>query len=343
MNSAAVDNAIVASLPNLAQIRRAASEVYAVMPPTPQFSWPQLNEHVGCEVWVKHENHTPLGAFKIRGGIVYFNALRERGDVRGAICATRGNHGQSIAFNGARTNIPVTIVVPHGNSREKNEAMRALGAELRVHGDDFAAALEYAGRLAAETALHFVPSYSIELVRGVATYALEFFEGAPRLDVVYAPVGMGSGLAGIIAARNALGTGTEVVAVVADAAPAYALSLAAGRSIEARADTIADGVACRIPDPAALDVFLACKLRCVRVTDAEIEAAMRRYFTHTHNVAEGAGAAPLAAAIKDFSPRRGRVGVILSGGNVDADVFARVLRGDEPPAPRERVPAVTIR
>jgi threonine dehydratase len=315
----------VAALPSLAEIRAAAGEVYAVMPPTPQYAWPQLTERVGCELWVKHENHTPVGAFKIRGGIVYFNRLRERGDVRGVACATRGNHGQSIAFNGARTGIPVTIVIPHGNSSEKNAAMRALGAELVEYGDDFAESLDYARRLAVERDLHFVPSYASDLVRGVATYALEFFEHAPPLDVVYAPVGQGSGLAGLIAARNGLGLPTEIVTVVADGAPAYALSLNAGRSIDAPARTIADGMACRIPNRDSLDVLLSNRVRHVCVSEAEIEAAMRLFFTATHNVAEGAGAAPLAAAIKDATPTRRRVGVILSGGNVDRDVFAGVL------------------
>jgi threonine dehydratase len=238
-----------AVLPTLDEIRGAAREVYAVMPPTPQYSWPLLNEHVGRAVWVKHENHSPVGAFKIRGGIVYFNRLRERGGVTGVICATRGNHGWSIAFNGARTNIPVTIVVPHGNSLEKNAAMCALGAEVIEHGEDFQAALDYARTAATERNLHFVPSFSTELVCGVATYALELFEAVPRLDIVYAPIGLGSGLAGLIAARAALRRETEIVAVVAAGAPAYAHSLAAGRIVEAAARTIADGMACRNSGP----------------------------------------------------------------------------------------------
>ena len=298
---------IAHALPSLLDVRRAADEVYAVMPPTAQYSWPGLNEHVGFEVWIKHENHTPIGAFKIRGGIVYFNRLRERGDVRGVICATRGNHGQSIAFNGARTNIRSTIVVPHGNSSEKNAAMRALGAELVEYGDDFQASLDYAHSLAVEEDLHFVPSYAPELIRGVATYALEFFESAPQLDVVYVPVGLGSGLAGTLAVRNALGLDTEVVAVVAEGAPAYARSLEAGRVIEARAETIADGMACRTPDRDALSLFLAQSVRWVRVSEAEIEEAMRLYFTQTHNVAEGAGAAsvrscPAATSTANCTP-----------------------------------------
>jgi threonine dehydratase len=319
---------LISELPSLDAIRQATSAVYAVMPPTPQFTWPELNLHVGREVWVKHENYTPVGAFKVRGGITYFNALREHGTARGVICATRGNHGQSVAFNGARINIPVRIVVPHGNSREKNAAMRARGATLIEFGDDFQAALDHARVIAAAESLHFVPSYASELVRGVATYALEFFEHAPPLDTVYAPVGLGSGLAGLIAARNGLGRDTEIVAVVADGAPAYAQSLAARRMIEAPTATIADGMACRTPNPDALAVFLAHGVRCVRVTDAEIEAAMRLYFTHVHTVAEGAGAASLAAAIVDSSAQRGRIGVILSGGNVDREIYARVLAAE---------------
>jgi len=311
-------------LPSLAQIRSAAREISAVMPPTPQFSWPLLNAHAGRDVWVKHENHSPLGAFKIRGGIVYFNRLRERGDVRGAICATRGNHGQSIAFNGMRTGIPVTIVVPHGNSPEKNAAMRALGAELIEHGTDFQDALEHARRLAEEGSLHFVPSYAPELVRGVATLSLEFFEHAPRLDAHYVPVGMGSGLAGALAARSALKIDTEVVAVIAEGAPAIALSLAAQRIVEVPADTLADGMACRLPNPEALATFIAHDVRCVRVTDAEIAHAMRLYFSLTHNIAEGAGAAALAAALKD-APAGARVGVVLSGANVDRALYADIL------------------
>jgi threonine dehydratase len=314
-------------LPSLEAIRQAAREIYAIMPPTPQFAWPLLDARAGRAVWVKHENHTQLGAFKIRGGIIYFNRLREPGDIRGAICATRGNHGQSIAFNGARTSIPVTIVVPHGNSREKNAAMRALGAELIEHGNDFQEALEYARLLAHETSLHFVPSYAPELVCGVATLALEFFEHAPGLDALYVPVGMGSGLAGAIAARNALGLDTEVVAVIADGAPAYAYSLATGRIVEAPVDTIADGMACRLPHADALATFIAHKIRCVRVSDEEIAEAMRLYFTLTHNVAEGAGAASLAAALKDEVCAAQRVGVVLTGGNVDREAYTRILAG----------------
>ena len=241
------------------------------------------------------------------------------------ICATRGNHGQSVAFNAARIGTRATIVVPHGNSKEKNAAMRALGAEVVEWGTDFQASLEYAQSLGEQRGLHLVPSYHADLVCGVATYALEFLEGTPELDAIYAPVGMGSGLAGLIAARNALALETEIVAVVAEGAPAYALSLESGHIVEAPADTIADGMACRKPDPDALAVFLANGIRCVRVSDAEIEEAMRQYFTRTHNVAEGAGAASLAAAVKDVSAKRRRIGVVLSGGNVDREFYAEIL------------------
>ncbi len=313
------------ALPSLEAIRCAAREVHAVMAPTPQLRWPLLDAALGCEVWVKHENHTPVGAFKIRGGIVYFNRLREAGNVRGVIAATRGNHGQSIAFAGARGNVAVTIVVPYGNSREKNEAMRALGADLVEYGHDFAEAFGFASDQAAQRGLHFVPSYAPELVRGVATYALEFFEGVPLLDTVYAPLGLGSGLSGLIAVRNGLELATEVVAVVAAGAPAYALSLQARRLIEAPAETIADGIACRQPNADALALFLAQRIRCVTVTEAQIQDAMRRFFSCTHNVAEPAAAAALAAALNDRAPQRRRIGVVLSGANVDRDVFARVL------------------
>jgi threonine dehydratase len=329
-------------LPSLEEIRAAGREISAVMPESPQFSWPLLNAHAGREIWVKHENHTQVGAFKIRGGIIYFNRLRARNGVRGAICATRGNHGQSIAFNGARTNIPVTIVVPHRNSPEKNAAMRALGAELVEYGSDFQDALDHARRLAAERSLHFVPSYAPELVCGVATLALEFFERAPALDVLYTPVGMGSGLAGALAARKGLGLETEVVAVVAEGAPAYARSLAAKQIVEAPADTLADGMACRLPNADALSVFLAHNVRCVVVSDAEIAQAMRLYFTLTHNLAEGAGAASLAAALKDAAQHRRRVGVVLSGGNIDRELYARVL-GDAPSTRAARSGGAAIR
>lgn len=317
------------SLPGLDEIEAAAEVVYASMPATPQYSWPLINERAGAEVWVKHENHTPVGAFKVRGGLVYMDWLRrERPEVKTVVSATRGNHGQSMAYAGAKNGIGVVIVVPFGNSREKNRAMRALGAEVVEHGEDFQAASEYCVELARERGWHRVPSYDRRLVTGVGTYALEMLRGCPALETIYVPVGMGSGISGVIAVRDGLGLATKVVGVVSRGAPAQALSFAAGRVVEHAAVTaIADGVACRKPDEEALGILVAGADRVVEVEDAAVEAAMRAYFADTHNVAEGAGAIGLAALLKDEG-RGGRVvGTVLCGGNVDSDVFARVLAG----------------
>ena len=315
-------------LPDLHTLEAAAALVHQWIPPTPQIRWPLLCARAGAEVFVKHENHSPVGAFKLRGGIVYMDALkRAQPDLRGVIAATRGNHGQSIAFAAARAGLRAVIVVPRGNSREKNAAMCSLGADLREHGRDFQEAFEYATGLAETECLHFVPSFDPALVAGVATYALELFRAVQNLYAVYVPIGMGSGICGIIAARNALGLQTQVIGVVAAGAPAYALSLAAGRPVSTEtADTIADGVACRVPDPEALEVIRHGAARVVTVTDAEIRAAMRHLFTDTHNVAEGAGAAPLAALLQERAAMAGRrVALILSGGNIDRELFAQVL------------------
>jgi threonine dehydratase len=318
---------IAAALPSLSEMQQAAEIVYRTMPATPQYSWPLINRRAGAEVWIKHENHTPVGAFKIRGGLVYMDWLRrERPEVTTVVSATRGNHGQSIALAAAKAGLRSVIVVPHGNSREKNRAMQALGAELIEFGDDFQAASEHAMALAEENGWHRVPSYHPMLVAGVATYALEFLAACPVMDTVYVPIGMGTGVAGMIAARNALGLETKVVGVGSSAAPATALSIAAGRVVEHAVNTrIADGVACRKPDSLALQVFLDGVDRMVQVTDDEVEEAMRIYFADTHNVAEGAGAAGLAALLKDRAMGGARVGTSLCGGNVDTEIFARVL------------------
>lgn len=312
----------------LDQLEAAARQVRAVVPPTPQYCWPLLSARVGAEIWVKHENHTPLGAFKVRGGVVYMAGLRAaRPDLNGVIAATRGNHGQSIAFAARRAGLAAAIVVPHGNSAEKNAAMRALGAELIEHGGDFQAAFEHAQRLADERNLFFVASFAPDLVRGVASYALELFRGAGALDRVYVPIGLGSGICGVIAARDALGLKTEVVGVVAEQAAAYALSFEARAPVSTNsAETIADGMACRVPNADALGMIWRGASSIVTVGESEIRAAMRHYFTDTHNVAEGAGAAPLAAALKERARNAGkRIGLILSGGNVDRTTFAAVL------------------
>ncbi|GAB4479660.1 MAG: threonine dehydratase [Burkholderiaceae bacterium] len=315
-------------LPDRHAIADAARIVHAAMPATPQYAWPQLCERLAAEVWVKHENHTPIGAFKLRGGLVYFETLRRREpQCRGVVAATRGNHGQSVAFAARRYGIAATIFVPHGNSREKNAAMRALGARLVEHGDDFQAAREEADRHAQANGLHDVPSYHADLVRGVATYWMEFFGAAPALDAVYVPIGQGSGINACIAAREALGLRTRIVGVVSAHAPCYALSFAARRPVEAPATTrLAEGLACRVPDAESLEIILAHVADVVQVTDAEVAAAMRLLFATTHNTAEGAGAAALAAAWQQRGLLAGRrVGLPLTGGNVDADLFARVL------------------
>jgi threonine dehydratase len=315
-------------LPSLSQIEAAAELVRPIVPPTPQFAWPLLAERTGAEVWVKHENHTPIGAFKIRGGLVYLADLKKnRPEAAGVITATRGNHGQSIALAAQRLGVKAVIVVPFGNSREKNTAMRGFGAELVEHGDDFQEAAEFAERLAGDRRLHFVRSFHPLLVTGVATYALELLRAVADLDTAYVPIGMGSGICGLIAARDALGLATRIVGVVAEGAPAYALSFAAGKPVATnRADTMADGIACRSPDAAAVEIIRRGADRLVTVSDAEIGAAMRALYADTHNLAEGAGAAALAALLKETPRLKGkRVAIVLSGSNIDRDAFARIL------------------
>ncbi len=315
-------------LPSLAMLRAAAELVHRVMPPTPQIRWPLLCARVGAETWVKHENHTPVGAFKVRGGLVYMDSLRQREpNVTGVVAATRGNHGQSVAFAASRMGLRPVIVVPYGNSREKNAAMRALGAELIEYGGDFQEAYEHSAKLAEAEKLHLVRSFDGTLVAGVASYALELFGAVADLDAVYVPIGLGSGICGTVAARNALGLRTEVIGVVSARATAYAQSFAAGYPIAADAgQTIADGIACRVPDPEALEIILGGVSRVATVEEEEIRSAMRRLFSDTHNVAEGAGAAALAALLQERERMQGRrVAVILSGGNVDTEVFAETL------------------
>jgi threonine dehydratase len=311
---------------DLKQLERAQGVVAAAMPPTPAYAWPLLSERLGATAIVKHENHTPTGAFKVRGGLVYVDALkRERPNTSGLISATRGNHGQSLAFAASRYRVPVTIYVPYGNSVEKNRAMRAFGANLVEHGEDFQSAAEEAGRRAEVDGLEFVPSFHRDLVMGVATYALELLRKAPDLDVLYVPIGQGSGICGCILARDLLGLTTEIVGVQSTEAPSYALSFAAGTVVRTNSsNTLADGMATRVPDADALAIIRKGASRIVQVTDDEIAAAIRAYWTDTHNLAEGAGAAPLAAALQDKPKLRGkRVGLILSGGNIDFDLFGR--------------------
>lgn len=308
----------------LAELEAAAALVHAAFPPTPQYAWPLLAQRVGVEVWVKHENHTPTGAFKVRGGVVFMERLkRENPHVAGVVSATRGNHGQSLAYAGARYGIPVTILVPRGNSAEKNNAMRAQGARLIEHGQDFDEAREEAARLAQAEGLLFAPSFARDLVLGVATYALEFLRAAPPLAALYVPIGLGSGICGCILARDLLGLKTEIIGVQSTEAPAYALSFAAGQVVTtATAQTHADGMATRIPDTGALDIIRKGAARIVTVTDDEVAGAIRAYWQDTHNLAEGAGAAPLAALLQERDAMRGkRAGIVLCGGNIDLALF----------------------
>ena len=315
----------------LSEIECAANVVYEAMRPTTEQRWPLLDDRCGAAVWVKHENHTPVGAFKVRGGLVYIDHLRRSSPgLRGVVAATRGNHGQSVAFAARRYGIPCAAVVPHGNSVSKNRAMQALGAELIERGHDFQAALEAAAVIAAERGWHLVPSFDTLLVRGVATYSLELFRAVPDLQTLYVPIGLGSGICGAIAVRDGLDLDTEIVGVVSSAAPAYALSLQSGEPVSHEVTTrIADGMACRTPNVEALQIIRRGAARIVTVNDDEVEAAMRAIYDDTHNVAEGAGASGLAALLLERDRIRGtRAGFILTGANVDAALFSRVLKAD---------------
>lgn len=318
------------ALPSAAEIEAAAQVVYRAFAPTPQYRWALLSERLGTACWVKHENHTPVGAFKIRGGLTFFDALARRGALpRAVFSATRGNHGQSIGWAARAHGVPCTIVVPRGNSREKNAAMRALGVELIEYGDDFTAAADHAQALAAERGGFMVPSFHRDLVLGVATYWWEFLRAVPQLEVAYVPIGLGSGACALLAARAALGHAVRVVGVVSGGATTYADSLAAGHVVESPVTTqLADGVAVRRAHPDALALLARGLDHVVQVSDAEVAAAMRALYTDTHNLAEGAGAAALAAALQERDRLAGQVvGVALTGANVDAEVFARVLGG----------------
>jgi len=315
-------------LPTLQDIEAAAEVVYREFQATPQYRWGTLSQRLGTDCWVKHENHTPVGAFKIRGGLTYFDQLKQRGEMpHEVMSATRGNHGQSIGWAARAHGVACSIVVPLGNSLEKNAAMRALGVHLIEHGDDFQAAREHAMRLASERGAHMVPSYHKDLLRGVSTYWWEFFQAVPQLDVVYVPIGQGSGACSAIAAKLALGHKARIVGVVSAHATTYADSIAAGRVVESPVTTeLADGMACRVADAAALTVLMPHLERVVKVNDNEVAQAMRMLFADTHNVAEGAGAASFAAAWQERDLIKGQViGTTLCGGNVDSSSFAKVL------------------
>jgi threonine dehydratase len=319
----------VFELPALQQIETAAQAVYTVLQATPQINWPLLSERCGCEVWIKHENHNPTGAFKVRGGLTYLGKLLQAEPATRGVCtATRGNHGLSVAFAAARYGVEAVVVVPEGNNPEKNAAVRALGAELIVHGRDFDEAVPFAMQLAQERGLHQMPPFHHDLVLGVATYSLEFLRAVPGLQRVYVPIGLGSGICGMIAVRNGLGLQTEIVGVVAENAPTYLQSFAAGRCLPTdSADTIADGLAVRIPSEQSLGIIRRNVARIVAVSEEAILQGLRHYFTDTHNVAEGAAAAPLAAALAERDRNQGqKIGLVLSGGNIDREMLLRSLR-----------------
>ncbi len=315
------------------ELVEAADLVYQSIDPTPQIAWPLLQRETGIEVWVKHENHTPIGAFKVRGGITFIDWLQKvKPNIRGIVSATRGNHGQSLARATKSHGMICRIVIPHGNSREKNEAMSSFGAELIEYGNDFDTAKEEAMSISRDEELYFVPSFHKEVVRGVATYALELFKYKPDLHTVYVPIGCGSGICGVIAAREALGLKTNVVGVVSENAQTAKLSVESGKLVETNsAETFADGIAVRVPVKEAFEIYSQGVDRIVSVTDEEILKAVQILFQTTHNVSEGAGAAPLAAMIKEKSRLKGKaVGVILSGGNIDLEKFRSVLNGEIP-------------
>lgn len=322
-------------LPSLAQIHEAQNLIYRYMPPTPQYAWPLLNQRLGTDAWIKHENHSPVGAFKLRGALVYATWLKQtQPDLAGLVGATRGNFGQGVAMAARVLGLKSVIVVPHGNSVEKNRAMIAQGADLVQHGHDFQESLEFARTLAAERGFAFVESFHERLVWGTATYALEFFQAAPPLDLIYVPIGLGSSICGVAAARAALNLSTEIVGVTAAACPAYALSFRERKLVEAPARTaISDGQACRTPNLQALEIIWANVVRVVEVSDEEIADAMGVYYADTHNLVEGAGAAALAAALQEKSALAGkRAGIVVTGGNVDRETYIAALSGAFQPA-----------
>lgn len=315
-------------LPTLNEIEAAKAHIRPHIRETPTYRWPLLEAGLGCELWLKHENHTPVGAFKIRGGLVYMDELkRQQPEVRGVIAATTGNHGQSIAFAAKLNGLRAVIVVPHGNNPEKNAAMRSLGAELVEHGKEFQEALEYSRELAAKEGLHAVPSFHPWLVRGVATYGLEMFRSVANLDAVFVPIGLGSGFCGIAAAREALGLKTKIIGVVSEHAPAYALSFQQRQFVEQPSTTrVAEGVACKTPNTEALEQVMRHVHEIVTVNDEEALTAMREIIQATHNIAEGAGALAYAALKKRREQWQGkRVACVLTGGNASMAMIARAL------------------
>ena len=316
----------------LSELDAATDIVRSLVPITPAYAWPLLAQRLGVEVIVKHENHTPTGSFKARGGLVYVDSLRQSGLPKGLVTATRGNHGQSVAIAAKRNGLPCLIVVPEGNSTEKNAAMAGFGGEVVIAGKDFDESRGIAAEMGRERGYHMVPSFHRELVKGVATYAMELFQAWSDLDAVYVPIGMGSGICGLITVRDLLGLKTEIIGVVAEKAPAFALSIAAGHPTPTNsANTFADGMACRVPMQEPFDIIAKGAARVITVSEDEVADAIRTYYTDTHNLAEGAGAAPLAALTQERNRMQGkRAAVILCGGNIDMPVLQQVLAGQTP-------------
>lgn len=315
-------------LPTLSEIEAAKALIRPHIHETPTYRWPLLEAGLGCKLWLKHENHTPVGAFKIRGGLVYMDELkRQQPAVRGVIAATTGNHGQSIAFAARLNGLRAVIVVPHGNNPEKNNAMRSLGAELVEHGREFQEALEYSRELAAREVLHAVPSFHPWLVRGVATYGVELFHTVADLDAVFVPIGLGSGFCGIAAARAALGLKTKIIGVVSEHAPAYALSFRQRQFVEQSSTTrVAEGVACKTPNREALEHVMRHAHEIVTVSDDEAVTAMREIIQATHNIAEGSGALAYAALKNQCEAWQGkRVACVLTGGNASMSILREAL------------------
>jgi len=309
---------------NLMELEQAATDIYQVTPATPQYNWPLLAKTTGCDVWVKHENHTPTAAFKVRGGIHLLNQLMKANNKpKGIISATRGNNGQSLSYASKRAGLPLTIVVPECNNIDQNNAIQGFGADLVVHGKDFEAARKHSLILQQELGYQAIAPFEKSLIVGVASYAIELFSAIKDLDTVYVPIGMGSGICGLIKTRDLLNLKTKIVGVVAEGAPTFALSFAAGKVVNTDyANTIADGVATSAPIEEAFEIIKKGASRVITVNDLEIAKAMYQYYQTTHNLSEGAGAVPLAGLMKEKQQMKGKkVGLILSGGNIDFESF----------------------
>ncbi len=309
-------------------ILAARKTVYRHLKPTPLIGHPLLSEWLGFPAWVKHENHNPTGSFKIRGGFNLVSHLSESEKSRGVITATRGNHGQSVALACRTYGVRCVIAVPEGNNPEKNEAMKAFGSELLVHGRDFDEARERVEQIQAEQRLRYIHSANEPLlVEGVGTYALEILEELPDVDCILVPVGGGSGISGVLTAVRAAAPKVQVIGVQAANAPSIYLSWKKGEKVTTdSADTMADGLATRVPFEMTFDIIHRYVDEVVTVTEEELMEAVFRIFQTTHNVAEGAGAATTAAAFKLRSRLAGKkVALVLSGGNITASLFQQVL------------------